>query len=447
MLSVIKTMVLVFLIQKVLAGICSSGSVVPFTGYKVTRRHKIRLRPLTSDSYLVLTKCHRGIPVFSRNVHTSSTLDEFSVPFRDMHTEFDFLDRRKRKRPYLPSLRKPLNITRETPKAPKKQLISSIKAKGDRFMEWYLRGKNDTTPAGIFKGQISKRDAIVKKRAPRSHPPPAPCLKMARRKRYARLDVVIFIPSTFVGALFNCTAETPINTDEGLFEAALVRPGRGKHDTIKGSNKANANGVSSKRRKKEEEKMAKMLQKKVLQKEQVLQKAKVLQKQDDASPLFKSATQTHFSGAPLSPLVADDYSSHWLSVQFNPPALIYHVPYLRSPSSWDPRFRSSPDATWPKWDEHIDINEAYSYSDSEMSRINGALAASTKYMQRLFAAKRTRFSELLAFKGTLLQRFDPRLQLPLFFYSLGKPVSLRHVQHLQRLWDTLLKANMTTLPP
>ncbi|KAM9939167.1 hypothetical protein OXX80_001358 [Metschnikowia pulcherrima] len=414
MLSVIKTMVLLFLIQEVMAGICSSGSVVPFTGYKVTRRHKIRLRPLTSDSYLVLTKCHRGIPVFSRNVHTSSTSDEFSVPFRDMHTEFDFSDRRKRKRPYLPSLRKPSNITRETPKAPKKQLISSIKAKGDRLMEWYLRGKNDTKPAGLFKGQISKRDAIVKKRAPRSHPPPAPCLKMARRKRYARSDVVIFIPSTFVGALFNCTAETPINTDEGSFEAASVRPGRGKHDTIKGSNKANANGVSSKRRKKEEEKMAKMSQKK---------------------------------RAPLSPLVADDYSSHWLSVQFNPPALIYHVPYLRSPSSWDPRFRSSPDATWPKWDEHIDINEAYSYSDSEMSRINGALAASTKYMQRLFAAKRTRFSELLAFKGTLLQRFDPRLQLPLFFYSLGKPVSLRHVQHLQRLWDTLLKANMTALPP
>ncbi|GEQ68955.1 hypothetical protein JCM33374_g2625 [Metschnikowia sp. JCM 33374] len=36
---------------------------------------------------------------------------------------------------------------------------------------------------------------------------PVSCLKMARRKRYARSDVVIFIPATFVGVLFACDQE------------------------------------------------------------------------------------------------------------------------------------------------------------------------------------------------------------------------------------------------
>ncbi|OBA21320.1 hypothetical protein METBIDRAFT_11855 [Metschnikowia bicuspidata var. bicuspidata NRRL YB-4993] len=445
-----------------LAGICSSNTVVPFSGYKVTRRHKIRLRPLQSDSYLVLTKCHRGLPVFSRTVATPSAISEFSIPFTSADTELDFLDRwgRRGKKEQRNS------DDRESPgdlsESEHRRGSNMRPGRGLAFRAWlssfgwmhahepaqgYINGGIETssirsgTPGARTRRARGQQERIPRSRSLRTKtvgasilnsplfetstvrnqaqarvadteslrmteiktrglkltgparrwrnqpfPAPAPCLKLARRKRYARLDVVIFIPATYVGVLFTCNPQDSTHDEEQewRWDAQAIEK-RLPMATEARRYPRHRQGASLENNQ---------------QTSKLLQRASKSERQesshrDISSPAHKfamaiaakdkfiesqpgtAAYETEFSGAPVCPLVADDYSAHWLSVQLHPPALVYHIPYLRSPSIWDPRFLSS-ETELPEWSEDVDINEAYIYSEADLAGINENLMKSTR---------------------------------------------------------------------
>lgn len=282
-------------LSSVTAKICSSRSLLPFSGYKVTRRYRLLAFPWRSESYVVVTTCHKGKALDSRVFQAKSALEEF----------------------------------------------------GHYFCE---RNGSSVDTAPVYSAE--------KWRQIRSLPP---CLKLARRKRYAKLDIVIFVTLTFVGAIFSCMGETG---QEGDFEST-------KRTTAP--------------------------------KRQLLE--------------------------PLSPLVADDYSGHWISVSLSPPAIVYNVPFLKSPSLWDRRFASL------KWQSQVDAEEQYAYNATESSLANGALLASLRLKQKLMEKKTGKLSWLARSKRSIWSRLDNRLQLTLVLFASKRAFALRIIEKLQQLWD------------
>lgn len=160
------------------------------------------------------------------------------------------------------------------------------------------------------------------------------CFKIARRRRYAFLNLIYFVPNTFVGALFEC--------DENC--------------------------------------------------------------------------------TALMPLIADDFSKHWLSGLLTSSSVRHNVPYLRTPSRLDPRFlgASSPINFTRPWWKGIDPDERYSYSEHEMYGVKLALASSGHLLRSLQQATSTVFKD----------------KVKLLFGSLRNK-AMRHVTELQLIVDQI----------
>lgn len=179
--------------------------------------------------------------------------------------------------------------------------------------------------------------------------------KIARRRLYAKLNLVYFLPYTFVGGLFHCE-ETSSSKHRELCDP--------EHAT------------------------------------------------------------------PVSPLVADDSSKHWMSLLMRPVGVVHNVPYLRTASRWDPRF--------PKliaWESAVNVNEKYNYDKLELRLVSMAIANTANYVHKL--------TRLPAFPRGLFTRSNDSSSLSshlsFFLSTLDSKARYFHIGNLQNIWDSVFQ--------
>lgn len=307
-------------------GICSTLATRQFTGYKAFRQFRFSVVPPFASSSVVLTKCHKGLAVYSRDLQMTGEASEFLTAFHNLTQ--DFYNGTSH---VLPALSLDLNI-------------------------W--------------------------------HEPH--CLKLARRRRYALLNILFYVPSTFVGTLFDCSGEPSSISD-----------------------------------------VATRIENKTTQR-------LLLHYETPQSP-------SGFFGNPLAPLIADDHTSNWLALQ-SPWRIVYNVPYLRTPSLWDPRFSALKWYTdiWPSrlteyssmaWQEDVDINEHYNYTEAERRIVNDTLLLSEAYV-RHNSSDFFRVQDEPPLRRGKHRRLG--IRLPLFMLKSHTKSSLKHIKCLQRYWDSLV---------
>lgn len=75
---------------------------------------------------------------------------------------------------------------------------------------------------------------------------------------------------------------------------------------------------------------------------------------------------------PYAPLIADDFSKHWLSVSPSKLTVLQSIPYMSTPLRWDPRFAKHfgriSNLTGPWW-EGIDVDERYTGSTLHLASL------------------------------------------------------------------------------
>lgn len=227
------------------------------------------------------------------------------------------------------------------------------------------------------------------------------CYKMARRKKYALRDLMIYAPRTWVGGLFECN-----NSDE--------------------DKKKYLTGMKSSR---------------------------LFAKPYEIQCNAENAT-------PLYPLIADDITK--LQYEYDKGSLaIIRTPYLYTPTNLDPRFGKpsevlglanaflrnviNKDSTdklpYDNWFEEIDINENYTYTAEDLKSITNAVTNATHLLKAQIGSGPSRWDwdDAGVFGETEKER-PHYLELKTLF-SLTKikeqAKRLSFVKDLQQVWDDM----------
>lgn len=403
------------------------NGLLPFTGFKVYRQYKIEGYFPTSLHFLTITHCDHGMPDYEKQVLTGSSIDiDWNKPFCVLKPD---LGNKLLPKP----TDKVFNLYHDNNNSSQEN-----KKYNDMSLESSLE-EQSVTPSELFKSKISevgrnlnnlfgtsvdnalekvingKHVQYTSKKATdhvediRSSDPRSSlewesrnlvCYKMARRKKYAKRNILFYIPYTFVGGLFECAI--PDNRKKEIF--------------------------------------------------QEFQSGDFLKNFD-----FRCDKSL---ATPVSPLVAQDSTKQWLETKFNPlnPVLIQRIPYLSTASIFDIRFSTSdtPDMLQDTWASQIDVNEEYTYTDLELNVISQAIALSADYFHKTFRPLDLSgvFHDLVLLKSSDgLQNshvairnfimstfkklsFDQKINMLLS--SRKAEEAMLHLRKLQRMWDNLV---------
>ncbi|WEJ94484.1 hypothetical protein PSN45_001970 [Yamadazyma tenuis] len=225
------------------------------------------------------------------------------------------------------------------------------------------------------------------------------CYKLARRRKYSKLDLSFYVPSTFVGGLFEC-------------------------------------GVSPE------------------------QKRKMFQefKMPNTVRSFDVECEPEIS-RPLMPLIADYSTNQWWDVSKNifSPSAFQNIPYLTTSDRFDLRFSvyGSPDTSSANWASKIRVNEDYDYSGLDPHLFSEVVASTSDFIFKAlkpidFTTLIKQNEELTNYKiaGKPIAESDliinalKKLNLDQkmgILLSLQPSKFLEILQRLQNKWDSLFK--------
>lgn len=399
------------------------NGLYPFTGFKIYRQYKIEGYLPTSLHFLSITHCDHGKPDYEKQVLTTSSIDiDWNKPFCILKPDFgDRLLPKPTDKVYNlyqnnnnisenniilgnMSAEKPLEGASVSLKSKisevGKHLNNLLETSVDNILEKVINGKH----VQYTSKKAAEHVEDIRNSDPRSslewESRNLVCYKMARRKKYAKRNILFYIPYTFVGGLFECPI--PDNRKKEIFHA--------------------------------------------------FQSGDFLKNFD-----FKC---DHSLAKPVAPLVAQDSTKQWIDTKFNPlnPVLIQRIPYLSTASVFDIRFSTSdtPDMLQDTWASQIDVNEEYSYTGLELNVISQAIALSADYFHRTFRPLDLSgvFHDLVLLRSSNGMQ-NSHVAIRTFILSTFKKLSLDqkinillssrkaeesmlHLHKLQRTWDNLV---------
>lgn len=307
----------------VAANICSTPkSTFRFSGFKFTRTYHISPMSLTSQAFLVITHCTKGVEDY-----------ENILPM-DSNPEALF--------------NKTICLSHSNPQS---QVSLKGVAKTENIwtlVETMLDQKllKLTKKARIqYKGTSENRNIQAS-----YHPTPDfSCFKLARRRHYALLNLQYYIPYTFVGGIFGCKLSI-----------------------------------------------------------------------EDKAQAFKNLNQEVAcdTSVPLHPLIADDPSRYWISLQTFPLEIIHLIPYLKTTSSWDIRFGET-------WAANLNGSEDYSFDQLEIQKITSALSKRANHLHELASPPSFNLGQYWNLKN-------------LSSFSLKFSKYLQSLLQVQSLWDNIV---------
>lgn len=315
---------------------CDLKGVLKFTGFKVHRQYRFSGYKPKSHQYLIMSHCNHGKLEYQKAIELGS-INEV-----DWSRSFCFL--------------KPQN----DPWPQKDKSVSGLVRSGDNSTEedksegnsQIYKRSNISAITKTIKLKISK---ILEKITQKSKhieylSPPTRnhrndinnsslqaslewesknlmCLKMARRKKYAKRSLTFYMPETFVGGLFDCPLLANMKAD--IFTNFSTK------DTLKGLN-------------------------------------------FDCDPSLAK---------PLLPLIADYSTNQWFEPHFNMfnPSVVQTIPFLTTANPWNLRFSISetPDMYKETWAKKIHVDEDYDFNQVDLHLISQATAMSANHLIKL----------------------------------------------------------------
>ncbi|CAG90069.1 DEHA2G01848p [Debaryomyces hansenii CBS767] len=399
------------------------NGLFPFTGFKIYRQYKIEGYLPTSLHSISITHCDHGKPDYEKQVLTTSSIDiDWNKPFCILKPDFEnkrlpkptdkvynlyqnnnniskgnmILDNMSGEKPLegaSVSLKSKISEVG-------KNLNNLLEASVDNILEKVINGKH----VQYTSKKATEHVEDIRNSDPRSslewESRNLVCYKMARRKKYAKRNILFYIPYTFVGGLFECPI--PDNRKKEIFSA--------------------------------------------------FQSGDFLKNFD-----FKC---DHSLAKPVAPLIAQDSTKQWIDTKFNPlnPVLIQRIPYLSTASVFDMRFSTSdtPDMLRDTWASQIDVNEEYTYTDLELNVISQAIALSADYFHKTFRPLDLSgvFHDLVLLRSSngiqnshvaiqtfiisTFKKLSLDQKINILLSSRKAEESMLHLRKLQRTWDNLV---------
>lgn len=389
--------------------ICSPKhhNLVPFTGFKIYRYYTMEGYDAKTTHHLALARCDHGNADFEKQFATKSSIDiDWSKPFcvlkpgtKSKNGLHNSKKNKTSKQITTDGRSSPFDKEYRTQISSNRNVRGECNKNTDRYREEKFEDETNGKATNkswdrfvdLFE-DILNPNPQAKLEDPRN----LVCYKMARRKRYAKRDILFYMPYTFVGALFECPLSQKEKTN--IYRAF---------------------------------------------------------KESD-SPLKNIDFRCDKSLArPLRPLLAEDSTSQWFETNYNPvnPKVVQKIPYLTTASFLDLRFTTSdtPDMLEDKWASQIDVNEDYDYSDGELSLISQGLALSADYLHKNLNPKDLslffrRFEEIKSFYSDNLELFTESIsrhvgnftddhKLNLLLSSQRMEEAQYHLRNLENMWD------------
>lgn len=413
--------------------------VFPFTGFKIYREYRIEGYGGHAGHFLTIIHCDHGKQDYEKNIRTASSTDiDWNKPFcvlkPDLATK---LQPKAQDKVYNLVLNKTINsfnntagnISRGVPnerlkffaasnssnmrrtdkKTENENLLASAVGAIRRFRSTILKAM-DNKLERVIKGKHLRYTSAhtsthlddIRNADPQSslewESRNLVCFKMARKKKYAKRNILFYMPYTFIGGLFEC----PIP-------------------------KANRREVF----------------------------------QSFTSVDFLKSFDFKCDGSiakPVLPLIAEDSTSQWIEAGFNlfNPKLVQKIPYLSTATTLDLRFATSntPDMFLDTWASKIDVNEDYEYTDLDLNLVAKAVSLSADYLHKFL--KPMDISALLGdlnllktygikeppqiVKQYVIKKFntlslDQKANLAISAFN-STLDSLSHIKKLQAIWDS-----------
>lgn len=257
-------------------GLCASkNSMVPFSGFKVHIQYRWELYHLSVSKQLRLSHCCHGKVV-------STTVIPLAHGSNLWNSSFCFV------KPIVPTLA----IASGTSILDTLGSIVGHKLEQLTKETYFLFAKDVILQADPDKTTLDTTPKHIQ------------CFKMARRKKYAKSTIDVFVPHSYIGGLYACG----INSD---------------------------------------------------QLSQTFNPMKLV------SPLQIMCNES--LSIPMTPLIADDSTKQWVKFTKSllKPVIVQNIPFLKSPSPFNPLFSAS-DMPSGKWAAELKVNEDYIYSPMDL---------------------------------------------------------------------------------
>lgn len=383
---------------------------LPFTGFKIYRQYRLLGYKPQSMCSLTISHCDHGKLDYEKEIVTNNSVDiDWGRPFcvlkpllgsKEEPKKTDSVYLLVQNKVILNStgIDKNQNGDQEPLSHDKSGLWNSLKDLIDEKLEKVIKGSHVKYTSKKTKEHIKD----IKKSDPQSslewESRNLVCYKMARRKKYAKRNILFYMPQTFVGGLFECPI--PREKKKQIFQSFTTK------DFIKS---------------------------------------------------FEFECDSSIA-IPILPLIAEDTTKHWIETHislFNP-TLIQKIPYLTTASKLNLRFASSdtPDMYSDKWASHIEVNEDYTYSAVDLNLISQAIALSTDYMHKNFNPMDiskyfnsvTMFKDYSKAKGHFVLKFVQKMlrgvsgsqKTDVILSFNNSTESMQHLSKLQKIWDNLV---------
>lgn len=323
---------------------CDLKGVLKFTGFKVHRQYRFSGFKPKSHQYLIMSHCNHGKLEYQKAIELGS-INEV-----DWNSSFCFL--KPQNDPWLQKDKSVSSLVRNGDNdngdndsdngdndsedkslgVDKRSNISAftnaIKLKISKFLEKITQKSKHieylSPPTRNHRNDINNSSLQASLEWESKN---LMCLKMARRKKYARRSLTFYMPETFVGGLFDCPLLANMKAD--IFSNFSTK------DTLKGLNF------------------------------------------DCDSSLAK----------PLLPLIADYSTNQWFEPHFNifNPSVVQTIPFLTTANPWNLRFSISetPDMYKETWAKKIHVDEDYDFNQVDLHLISQATAMSANHLIKL----------------------------------------------------------------
>lgn len=403
---------MLFLLAVVLASwvfpehsVCSNGidGPITFTGFRIVRRYKVELVPPSLMHFITLYHCNHGKVDYEKSVRVEDENDvavgrTFCLAKPNFGTKLHELPgdtiKGTANGTTLPRDLSDEVLTQDIAKTTKQNLASGV----DVLKE---KSKQQSSPLQVlFRNLVDKALRKISNRGKIQYlgrkesihyadlkdsdlqaalaweARNLVCFKVARRRKYARKNILYYMPHTFVGGLYRCVVPRDFLVE------ALQRVAPSHMMTLL-----------------------------------------------DSMDLPCERSQA----IPLLPLIADDATRQ--RIQRVGTAIFHTIPYLSTATVLNLRFRTSDtnDMFPHTWAKDIEVNEDYNYSEFEINVVLRAIARTTNFIHRTFNLRPkfqlTRLLGLRAHESENEGAFLPWLQrVALLFYE--NSTLLQHVQML-----------------
>lgn len=370
------------------------SNILPFSGFRINRKYKLLgLGVPVSMNFLTIAHCDHGKVDYDKTIRLKTSVDiDWDTPFCMLKPQLGKpLSRLKDD-----TIRKLANLSNENSES-SSGVVNTIKKKLDYFLEKHTEGgKIEYSGKARF-----NHNQDMKSTNPQSSAEwesrNLVCYKMARRPKYAKRDLLFYVPDTFVGGLFECPIPSDRKTEifRNMTSTDIVKPFNFKCDPS----------------------VAK----------------------------------------PLLPLIAADSTSRWFEYDVfrNPfnPSIIQTIPYLTTVTPFNVRFSAmeSSDMYKDSWASKIDVNENYSYNEVDLNLMSKAFALSADYLNKLYSPPEipkilSQFNigvekmGVKLFKLLLLdfKNMNAQDKIGLILSYKNKRYVRAHLKALQKIWDDMI---------